>query len=161
MSKMVTIPNYTRPYWECCINGVLHRYTAGSTQEVPDEVAALIEDQMEQQPKKPVKAEYVDYDMVIFCSTYLHSGVSVNSFSVESGDADAVIAKIKRGKMPRVRVYAQYKYGAEYYFDDAIAYRVALVGDNIGVYGMCNGGRWSIAINKDSNIVLSATVTEW
>lgn len=50
MSKVVTIPDYTRPNWVCCINGVRYAYPAGSTQEVPDEVADLIEDQQEQQP---------------------------------------------------------------------------------------------------------------
>ena len=161
MSKMVTIPTYTRPYWECYINGVHHRYTAGSTQEVPDEVAALIDHLMKQQPKEPVKAEYVDYDMVIFCSTYLYSGVKTESFRIESGDADMVIAKLKSGKMPRVRVYAQYLNGDNYYFDDAIVYRVTLSGENIGLLGVCHGGRCNIVVHKDSNIVLSAAVTEW
>ena len=50
MSKVVTIPDYTRPNWVCCINGVRYAYPAGSTQEVPDEVADLIEDQMEHLP---------------------------------------------------------------------------------------------------------------
>ena len=58
MSKVVTIPDYTRPNWVCCINGVRYAYPAGSTQEVPDEVADLIEDQMEQVPvPEPVQPE--------------------------------------------------------------------------------------------------------
>ena len=161
MSKMVTIPTYTRPYWECFINGVHHRYTAGSTQEVPDEVAALIDHLMKQQPKEPVKAEYADYDMVIFCSTTIYSGVTASSFLVVSGSADAVLAKLERGLMPRVRVSGQHKVGNEYYFDDSIAYRVDFAGDYIGIYGIANVGRWNMNVHKDSNIVTYAKVTKW
>ena len=43
MSKSVLIPDTERKYWECELNGVRYRYVAGSTQTVPDEVAALID----------------------------------------------------------------------------------------------------------------------
>ena len=56
MSKTVKIPDYTRPNWVCCIGGHRYVYPAGSTQEVPDEVAELIEDQMELQPKEDENA---------------------------------------------------------------------------------------------------------
>lgn len=42
MSKTVKIPSDRNP-WTCNINGVPYSYTAGSTQSVPDEVAALIQ----------------------------------------------------------------------------------------------------------------------
>ena len=161
MSKMVTIPSNTRPYWECCINGVPHSYMAGSTQEVPDEVASLIEHLMEQQPKEPVKAEYVDYDMVIRCSTNLHVGVTAAAFAVESGDAEALMAKIEKGQMPQVRVHSQQEYSGGIYFDDAIAHRVSIAGSNIGLTGVCHAGRWNMTINKDTLAIRSAAVTEW
>lgn len=44
MSKSVTIPSTNSPMWTCCINGTCYSYSAGSTQTVPDEVAALIND---------------------------------------------------------------------------------------------------------------------
>lgn len=51
MSKTVTIPAHTRPDWKCSINGKRYSYQAGSTQEVPDEIAALIEASEDMQPK--------------------------------------------------------------------------------------------------------------
>ena len=63
MSKVVTIPNYTRPNWICSINGHRYCYPAGSTQEVPDEVAQLIEDQQEQWPvPAPVPGNSIKWD---------------------------------------------------------------------------------------------------
>ena len=161
MSKMVTIPSNTRPYWECCINGVQHRYTAGSTQEVPDEVAALIENNMKQKPKNPVSAKYSDYDLVICCSENFSSDVKASSFFVESGDAEMVIEAMEKGQMPLVRVYAQRKYGGGPYFDEAVIYRVFVAGENIGIASICNVGRLNLSIHKDSLAIRSAVVTEW
>ena len=50
MSKHVTIPSNMNPWW-CNINGVVYSYTAGSTQTVPDEVAAVIENYNNMLPK--------------------------------------------------------------------------------------------------------------
>lgn len=56
MSKQVTIPSNMNPWW-CNINGVVYSYTAGSTQTVPDEVAAVIENYNNMLPKldEPLK----------------------------------------------------------------------------------------------------------
>lgn len=43
MSRTVTIPTYMQPDFICTINNVTYRYKAGTTQEVPDEVAELID----------------------------------------------------------------------------------------------------------------------
>ena len=50
MSKTVTIPSDRGYWWECKINGVLYRFPAGTTQTVPDEVAALIGNINDQTP---------------------------------------------------------------------------------------------------------------
>lgn len=50
MSKQVTIPSNMNPWW-CNINGAVYSYTAGSTQTVPDEVAAVIENYNNMLPK--------------------------------------------------------------------------------------------------------------
>lgn len=58
MSRSVTIPNYMTPYWRCNINNVEYAYLAGTTQTVPDEVAALIDQYNAAQPKegpRPIK----------------------------------------------------------------------------------------------------------
>ena len=55
MSKTVKIPTDRNP-WTCNINGVPYSYTAGSTQSVPDEVAALIQ-QTYGFPPAPPKTE--------------------------------------------------------------------------------------------------------
>ncbi len=161
MSKMVTIPSYTRPYWECCINGVMHRYTSGSTQEVPDEVAALIENYLKRQPKEPVSAKHSDYDLVICCSENFTSDATAASFFVESGDTEMVIEAMEKGQMPNVRIYAQREYGGGSYFDEAVVYRVFLAGENIGIASICNIGRLNLSIHKDSLAVRSVVVTEW
>lgn len=49
MSKTVLIPNNMNP-WECSINGVDYSYPAGTEQEVPDEVAGVIERYYKNQP---------------------------------------------------------------------------------------------------------------
>lgn len=161
MSKTVTIPSYTSPYWECCINGVRHMYPSGSTQEVPDAVAAFIEEYMERQPKKPVSAKHVGYDLVISCSDNFGSSVTAASFLVEHGDAETVIAKMEKGQTPQVRIYAQQKYEGGIYFDEAVIYRVFVAGDKLGIVGVCNAGRLSVTINKDNLGIRSAIVTEW
>lgn len=51
MAKTVKIPDNMRP-WEATINGLKYVYPAGTTQEVPDEVAALIERISNVQPEK-------------------------------------------------------------------------------------------------------------
>lgn len=43
MSRTVKIPTYMKPDFICTINNVTYRYKAGTTQEVPDEVAELID----------------------------------------------------------------------------------------------------------------------
>lgn len=55
MSKSVKIPETANP-WRCVINGVEYAYTPGSTQTVPDEVAALIA-QIEEYPPDPLPVE--------------------------------------------------------------------------------------------------------
>lgn len=50
MSRSVTIPTYMQPDFVCTINNVTYRYKAGTTQEVPDEVAELIENIDAQEP---------------------------------------------------------------------------------------------------------------
>ena len=52
MSKSVKIPNTANP-WRCMINGVEYAYAPGTTQSVPDEVAALIA-QIEEYPPDPL-----------------------------------------------------------------------------------------------------------
>ena len=57
MSKVVTIPECMRPNFVCEINGRQYSYPAGTTQEVPDEVAEVIENHKNhrvEQPKMPV-----------------------------------------------------------------------------------------------------------
>ena len=49
MSKTIKIPDDMSPY-EVIINGVKHIYPAGSTQTVPDDVAALIENSLAMAP---------------------------------------------------------------------------------------------------------------
>lgn len=44
MAKTVTIPVDLQPAFVCMVNGVRYSYSAGETVEVPDEVAALIEE---------------------------------------------------------------------------------------------------------------------
>ena len=44
MAKTVTIPADVQPAFVCMINGVRYAYSAGETVEVPDAVAALIEE---------------------------------------------------------------------------------------------------------------------
>ena len=161
MSKTVTIPSYTRPYWECCINGVMYRYTSGSAQEVPDEVAALIENNLNQKPKEPVSAKHSDYDLVICCSENFSSSLKASSFFVESGDGEMVIEAMEKGQMPRIRIYAQRNYGAGPYFDDAVIYRVFIAEENIGVASICNVGRLNLSIHKDRLEIRSVVVTEW
>lgn len=53
MSKTVKIPNHMKPMWECVVNGTSHKYPAGTTQEVPDAVAAVIEGGQAVKPKLP------------------------------------------------------------------------------------------------------------
>ena len=55
MSKTVKIPNTANP-WRCVINGVEYAYAPGTTQSVPDEVAALIA-QIEEYPPDPLPVE--------------------------------------------------------------------------------------------------------
>lgn len=55
MSKSVKIPNTANP-WRCTINGVEYAYAPGTTQSVPDEVAALIA-QIEEYPPDPLQVE--------------------------------------------------------------------------------------------------------
>ena len=55
MSKSVKIPETANP-WRCVINGVEYAYTPGSTQTVPDEVAALIA-QIKEYPPDPLPVE--------------------------------------------------------------------------------------------------------
>lgn len=55
MSKSVKIPNTANP-WRCTINGVEYAYAPGTTQSVPDEVAALIA-QIEEYPPEPLPVE--------------------------------------------------------------------------------------------------------
>ena len=43
MSKTVMIPTSERRFWECEIGNRKYRYVAGTTQTVPDEVAAIID----------------------------------------------------------------------------------------------------------------------
>lgn len=50
MSKVVTIPCCMSPF-EVIVNGVAYKYAAGSVVEVPDEVAAVIENHMGQHPE--------------------------------------------------------------------------------------------------------------
>ncbi len=51
MAKTVKIPDNMSP-WEATINGLKYVYPAGTTQEVPDEVAALIERLSNLEPEK-------------------------------------------------------------------------------------------------------------
>lgn len=51
MAKTVKIPDNMRP-WEATINGIKYVYPAGTTQEVPDEVAGLIERLSNLEPEK-------------------------------------------------------------------------------------------------------------
>lgn len=55
--KTVKIPVGTSPLWECEINGMRFSYPAGTTQSVPDQVAALINtvEKMLPQKAKPVQ----------------------------------------------------------------------------------------------------------
>jgi hypothetical protein len=48
--KTVLIPDFMKPDFVCTINGVRYSYPAGTTQEVPDEVADLIENNNDQIP---------------------------------------------------------------------------------------------------------------
>lgn len=54
MSKNVMIPDCTRPFFEVEINGKKYKYRSGTKQEVPDDVAAVIEQHTEEHEKKPV-----------------------------------------------------------------------------------------------------------
>lgn len=54
MSKNVMIPDCTRPFFEVEINGKKYKYRSGTKQEVPDDVAAVIEQHTEAHEKKPV-----------------------------------------------------------------------------------------------------------
>lgn len=54
MSKNVMIPDCTRPFFEVEINGKKYRYRSGTEQEVPDDVAQVIEQHTEAHEKKPV-----------------------------------------------------------------------------------------------------------
>lgn len=50
MSKTVMIPTEMGPFWESEINGKKYAYPSGTEQTVPDEVAALIEENARQTP---------------------------------------------------------------------------------------------------------------
>lgn len=50
--QTVKIPDYVSPTWSCVINGKTYSYPSGTTQSVPDEVAALIANIESGQPQK-------------------------------------------------------------------------------------------------------------
>lgn len=47
----IKIPDYSQPNWSCEIDGIRYSYPAGSTQEVPDAVAAVINNYKAMQPQ--------------------------------------------------------------------------------------------------------------
>lgn len=55
MATTITIPLGNDPF-ECTVNGVYHSYAAGTTVEVPDEVAALIQSIEGNDPPKTIPA---------------------------------------------------------------------------------------------------------
>lgn len=57
MSKVVTIPTYQSPF-VVMVNGVKYVFPAGSVQEVPDEVAVVIEANGRKKPEEPVDAPF-------------------------------------------------------------------------------------------------------
>lgn len=57
MSKVVTIPTYQSPF-VVMVNGVKYVFPAGSVQEVPDEVAVVIEANSRKKPEEPVDAPF-------------------------------------------------------------------------------------------------------
>ena len=52
MSRSVKSPTTTAPEWACEINGKVYSYPSGTTQTVPDEVAAVIANLAASEPKE-------------------------------------------------------------------------------------------------------------
>lgn len=52
MSRSVKIPSTPAPTFTCVINGTAYSYASGTTQTVPDEVAALIDNINRNKPKE-------------------------------------------------------------------------------------------------------------
>lgn len=74
MSKTVTIPEGMYPFWECELNGVKYSYKAGTSQSVPDEVAALIEANNAMAPvENPPLLDTAEYDF---------SGIEIDTTAV-------------------------------------------------------------------------------
>lgn len=65
MAKTIKIPNNMKPYYEVEIGNKKYRYPAGTTQSVPDEVAAVIEANSNMRPKENPPKDYEEWEFTL------------------------------------------------------------------------------------------------
>lgn len=104
--KTIMIPECMNPF-EVIINGVKHSYPAGTEQEVPDEVAAVIENHVDGAHNVPRSAAG-DYDVVV--NVYYRGDDETGDFEQKvdllAGDYATVKAKIEAGTPTTIKVVA-------------------------------------------------------
>lgn len=110
MSRIVKIPECMNPF-DVWVNGAKYSYPAGTEQEVPDNVADVIEHHIEQKKAEPAGVNACNADLVIGLATdgiFSKDGVTTNNLSVKSGSLRSVFERLK--KKEEVKVILEHEY---------------------------------------------------
>lgn len=138
MSRIVKIPECMNPF-DVWVNGAKYSYPAGTEQEVPDNVADVIEHHIEQKKAEPAGVNACNADLVISFATKAtvlgDASGSTEDFSVKSGSLRSVFERLKKKEEVKVILEHEYFYGSGKFIGFAPASQVSsyenIYGDNV------------------------------
>ena len=110
MSRTVKIPECMNPF-DVWVNGAKYSYPAGTEQEVPDNVADVIEHHIAQKKAEPAGVNACNADLVISAVTdgmFLNIGTA--NLSVKSGSLRSVFERLKANEEVKVILEHEYWY---------------------------------------------------
>ena len=143
MSRIVKIPECMNPF-DVWVNGAKYSYPAGTEQEVPDNVADVIEHHIEQKKAEPAGVNACNADLVISFATEAtvlgDESTKREDLSIKSGSLRSVFERLKKKEEVKVILEHEYLYGAGKFVGFAPASQVTsyetIYGDNVIRYIM-------------------------
>lgn len=118
MSRIVKIPECMNPF-DVWVNGAKYSYPAGTEQEVPDNVADVIEHHIEQKKAEPAGVNACNADLVISFTTDTHwanDTVTKEKFSIKSGSLRSVFERLKKKEEVKVILEHEHWYNWMQFF---------------------------------------------
>ena len=116
MSRIVKIPECMNPF-DVWVNGAKYSYPAGTEQEVPDNVADVIEHHIEQKKAEPAGVNACNADLVISLKADYWSSekVTTDKLSIKSGSLRSVFERLKKKEEVKVILEHEYWYNESHF----------------------------------------------